>query len=285
MLDDFMVRAVLAGVGVALVGGPLGCFIVWRRMAYFGDSLAHAALLGVALGLTLHLGVNIGILVVCVALALLLALMERQRRLATDTILGILSHASLSIGLVTISLLASMRVDLMAYLFGDILAVTRMDLLWIYGGGAVALAGLLRLWRPLLAVTVHADLAQAEGVNVPAVRLAFMLLIALVIAIAMKIVGIVLITSLLIIPAAAARRLSRTPEQMAVAASLIRCAAVGSGIWGSFTWDTPSGPSIVVAATVLFVLGLAAGGLPQRLDRLLDRDRKRVGVGKRGSVR
>ncbi|MFN4088682.1 MAG: zinc ABC transporter permease subunit ZnuB [Alphaproteobacteria bacterium] len=267
MLDDFIVRALLAGLGVAVVGGPLGCFIVWRRMAYFGDSLAHAALLGVALGLTLHVAVNLGILVVCVSLALLIALMERQRRLATDTLLGIMSHASLSIGLVTISLLATVRVDLMAYLFGDILAVMPTDLAWIYGGGAVALAALLCLWRPLLAITAHADLAQAEGVNVQAVRLAFMLLIALVIAISMKIVGIVLITSLLIIPAAAARRLSRTPEQMAVAAALIGCVSVAAGIWGSFTWDTPSGPSIVVAATILFALGLAAGELPRLLGR------------------
>lgn len=267
MLDDFMVRALLAGFGVALVGGPLGCFIVWRRMAYFGDSLAHAALLGVALGLTLQIGVNLGILAVCMLLAFVLALLERQRRLSIDTLLGILSHASLSIGLVTISLLATVRVDLMAYLFGDILAVTRADLLWIYGGGAVALGALARLWRPLLAVTVHGDLAQAEGVNVPAVRLAFMLLIALVIAIAMKIVGIVLITSLLIVPAAAARRLSRTPEQMAVIASLLGCAAVAGGIWGSFTWDTPSGPSIVVAATLLFALGLVLGELPRLAGR------------------
>ena len=267
MLDDFIVRALLAGMGVAIVGGPLGCFIVWRRMAYFGDSLAHAGLLGIALGLTLQIGVNVGILAVCVALALVLAMLERQRRLATDTLLGILSHASLSIGLVTISLLATVRVDVMAYLFGDILAVVPADLWWIYGGGAVVLAALAYLWRPLLAMTVHADLAQAEGINVAAVRLAFMLLIALVIAIAMKIVGVALITSLLIIPAATARRFSRTPEQMAIGASLLGCIAVGAGMFGSLTWDTPSGPSIVVAATLLFAIALAAGEVADRTRR------------------
>lgn len=262
MLDDFILRALFAGLGVAVIGGPLGCFIVWRRMAYFGDSLAHAALLGVALGLALQIGVNVGILTVCVALAVLLALLERQRRLATDTLLGIMSHAALSFGLVTISLLTSIRVDIMAFLFGDILAVTAVDLAWIYAGGTVVLGGLAALWRPLLAATVHRDLARAEGVNVEAVRLAFMLLIALTIAIAMKIVGIVLITSMLIIPAATARRFATTPEQMAIGASVAGCLAVVGGMFGSFTWDTPSGPSIVVAATLLFAASLLAGGIP-----------------------
>ncbi|QCO02628.1 zinc ABC transporter permease subunit ZnuB [Azospirillum argentinense] len=255
-MDDFVLRALAAGCGIALVAGPLGSFVVWRRMAYFGDTLAHSALLGVALGFLLGVNPLIGVVGVCVALALALVGLQRRRALASDTVLGILSHSSLSLGLVAIAFLETLRVDLVAYLFGDILSVTTADLAWIYAGGAAALGGLLLLWRRLLAVTVDEDLARVEGMPVEALRLAFMLLIALVIAAAMKIVGILLITSLLIIPAAAARRFSRTPEAMAALASVFGIAAVLGGLLSSLNWDLPGGPSIVVAAAALFLASM-----------------------------
>lgn len=259
MFDDFFVRALVGGVGVALVAGPLGCFVVWRRMAYFGDSVAHGALLGVALGIALGIDLNAGIVIACVAFALLFLLLERQRRLAADTLLGILAHGALALGLVALGFVELGRVDLMGYLFGDILAVNRTDLIWIYGGGGAVLAATALLWRPLLAITVNEELARAEGVRVGAVRFAFTLLIALTIAIAMKVVGLILIVSLLIVPAAAARRLARSPEQMALLASAAGAASVIGGLHGSLAWDTPSGPSIVVAALALFVLNLCVG--------------------------
>ena len=254
-MDDFVIRALIAGGGIALLAGPLGSFVVWRRMAYFGDTLAHSALLGVSLGFLLGVNPMVGVMAVCVALALALVALQRRRTLAADTLLGILSHGSLSLGLVALAFLETLRVDLMAYLFGDILSVTDGDLMAIYGGGAVALTGLALLWRRLLAVTVDEDLARVEGMPVDALRLAFMLLIALVIAIAMKIVGILLITSLLIIPAAAARRFARTPEGMAALASVLGVVAVAAGLLASLNWDLPGGPSVVVAAAALFLLG------------------------------
>ena len=260
-MDDFLLRAVLAGCGLALLAGPLGSFVVWRRMAYFGDTLAHSALLGVALGFLLGIDLNLGVMAVCAALAVILVLLRSRQRLADDTLLGIFAHSSLSLGLVAIAFMETVRVDLMAYLFGDILAVTDQDLLWIFGGGALVLLGLLLLWRPLLTVTVHEDMARADGINVPLVLIGFMLLIAAVIAIAMKIVGILLVTSMLIIPAATARGFSRTPEQMALAAALVGCLAVGLGLGASFAWDLPSGPSVVVGAVALFVLVSIIGGL------------------------
>ncbi|MBE0500302.1 MAG: zinc ABC transporter permease subunit ZnuB [Desulfuromonadales bacterium] len=263
MLDDFVLRALLGGVGVALIAGPFGSFVVWRRLAYFGDTMAHSALLGVALGFLLHLNLTFAVILVCQMLALLLFFGQRQRFLASDTLLGIFSHGALSIGLVVLASLDGVRVDLMAYLFGDILAVGRADLGWIFGVGGVVLAGLLWLWRPLLAITVHEDLARVEGVAVDRVNAAFLLLIALTVAIMMKVVGLLLVTSLLIIPAATARRFACTPEIMAVFASLIGCCAVGVGIYGSFHFDTPAGPSVVVAASLLFLLGLL---FPQRVN-------------------
>ncbi|MEE4378060.1 MAG: zinc ABC transporter permease subunit ZnuB [Candidatus Competibacteraceae bacterium] len=256
-MDDFLLRALLGGIGVALVAGPLGSFIVWRRMAYFGDTLAHASLLGVGLGILLGLNEGLAVIGVCLSLALLLVALERQRRLASDTLLGILAHTSLSLGIVALAFLETVRVDLVGYLFGDILAVTAQDLYWIWGGGLLVLVTLAGLWRSLLAMTVHEELARVEGVPVLLVRLIFMLLIAVVVAVAMKVVGILLITSLLIIPAAAARRFARTPEMMAGLASVLGCGAVAIGLWVSLRWDTPAGPSIVVAAAALFVLGAA----------------------------
>ena len=246
---------------MALVAGPFGSFVIWRRMAYFGDTLAHASLLGVALGFVLHLNPAVGVFVVCAGVALLLLSLTRRKRLPGDAILGILSHGALSLGLVTVAFLETLRVDLMAYLFGDVLAVTRGDLFWIYGGGIAALAALFVLWRPLLAMTVHEELARVEGVRVDLVQSAFVLLLAAVVALMMKVVGMLLITALLIIPAAAARRFARSPEAMAAAAALLGCVAVGGGLWGSLRWDTPAGPSVVVAAAALFA---ACEAVPSR---------------------
>lgn len=259
IFEDFIWRALLGGAGVAMVSGPLGCFIVWRRMAYFGDSLAHSALLGVGLGFLLGVDTRLGTLAACVALALLLVLLQNQKRLSSDTLLGILAHTALSLGLVVISFMESLRVDLLGYLLGDILSVTASDIYWIFGGGALALAALTLIWRPLLAVTVNEEIARAEGIPVWPVQLSFMLLIAFVIAISMKIIGILLITSLLIIPAAAARRFAKTPEQMAALASLIGALAVLGGVMASLRWDTPSGPSVVLAAAALFALSAGWG--------------------------
>ena len=260
-MPDFLLNALLAGLALALVAGPLGSFVVWRRMAYFGDTLAHAALLGVAVGLLLDVSPTLAVTVGCVLLAVLLITLQQRQPLAADTLLGILAPSTLSLGLVVLSFNREVRIDLLGYLFGDLLAVSPSDLLWIVAGSALVLACLLTLWRQLLAVTVHEELAQVEGLPVAGLRLALVLLIALVIAVAMKIVGVLLITSLLIIPAAAAQRHSRTPEQMAIGASLLGMLAVGGGLSLSWFEDTPAGPSIVVCAASLFLLSLA---LPRR---------------------
>lgn len=252
-MSEFLLHALLAGVGIALVCGPLGTFVVWRRMSYFGDTLAHSALLGIALGFMLELNLNVAVVVVCLAIAVILVTLEHNQAIATDTLLGILAHGSLSAGLVLVALL-EVRIDLMGLLFGDLLAVSEADLYWILVGGPIILLLLWRLWKPLLSITLHEELAEVEGIAVRTVKVSLMLMIALVIAIAMKIVGILLITSLLIIPAATARYLAKTPEQMAIIASLIGCLAVVGGLSGSYQFDTPTGPSIVLAATLLFIL-------------------------------
>ncbi|ODT67572.1 MAG: hypothetical protein ABS75_23450 [Pelagibacterium sp. SCN 63-23] len=257
MFGDFFSRALIAGIGLAAVTGPLGCFVVWRRMAYFGDTMAHSALLGVALSILLSLNMTLGVFAVAAMVAGALVLLQKQASLSTDALLGILSHSTLAVGLVLVGFLTSVRIDLMGFLFGDILAVSVEDIAIIYGGGAAILVLLWLNWRPLLAATVSPELAEAEGLRPEVSRIILMLLMASVIAIAMKLVGVLLITSLLIIPAATARRLSATPEMMALMAALLGAISVAGGLYGSRTWDTASGPSIVVMALALFLLSLA----------------------------
>ena len=255
-MPDFLFNALLAGLALAIVAGPLGSFVVWRRMAYFGDTLSHAALLGLALGLLLEVNPTLAVTFGCLLLAVLLGSLQQRLKLASDTLLGILAPTTLALGLVVLSFMSDVRVDLLGYLFGDLLAVSPTDLLWILGGSALVMLVLTLLWRPLLAITVHEELAQVEGLPVGVLRLVLMLLIAIVIAVAMKIVGVLLITSLLIIPAAAAQRHSRTPEQMALVASLLGVLAVCGGLALSWFKDTPAGPSIVVCAAAGFALSL-----------------------------
>ncbi len=257
MLDDFFVRALVAGVGVALVASPLGCFIVWRRLAYFGDTLSHAALFGVALALLLESNITITVFGVSVFIAVALMFLQKRATLSADSLLGLLAHSALALGLVTLAFMTWVRVDLMGFLFGDVLSASMNDITVIYIGGAFVISVMVYIWRPLFAATVNRELAEAEGVNPDRDDIVFMLLMAGVIAMAMKIVGVLLITALLIIPAAAARRFATGPEQMAVLAALIGSASVFAGLFGSLEWDTPSGPSIVVAALLFFILSIS----------------------------
>jgi len=258
MLDDFLIRAALAGVGLSLATGPLGSFVVWRRMAYFGDATAHAAILGVALALAADLPVTFGTLVVALAMALTVSVLA-ARGWAMDTTLGVLAHSALAFGLVAVSFVPGARTDLSAYLFGDILAVSRADLAFIWVG-AVLVAGLLAWrWQALLTSTLNEDLAHASGLNPARERLVLTLALAVVVAVAIKVVGALLIAALLIIPAAAARGLARTPESMAMMATVIGAAASIGGLQLSLWQDTPAGPSIIAAAAILFTLSVLFG--------------------------
>lgn len=252
-MPAFMLYALFSGLGVAIISSLLGSFVVWRRMAYFGDTLAHSALLGVSLGFLLDININLAVIFCSILLAVILSSLQKQSLIASDTLLGIISHSALAVGLVVSHLIGS-RIDLMAYLFGDLLATGYEDLLWIYGGGFFAGLIILLLWRPLIAITIHEELAAVEGIKVERIKLALTLLVALVIAIAMKIVGLLLITSLLIIPAASARCIVRTPEQMVLVAALLGSLAVAGGLVLSWFYDTPAAPSVVVVSLVIFMI-------------------------------
>ncbi len=254
MLDDFLIRAGLAAIGLSLATGPLGAFVVWRRMAYFGDATSHAAILGVALALATDLPVGVGTLVVALAMAVTVASLA-ARGWAMDTTLGVLAHSALAFGLVAVSFIHGVRTDLSAYLFGDILAVTRVELGLVWLGSLAVLALLAWRWQALLTATLSEDLAHAAGIKPERERLVLVLALALVVAVALKVVGALLIAAMLIIPAATARGLSRTPEAMAALATLAGAIAGIGGLGLSLWQDTPTGPSIVVVAALMFAVG------------------------------
>ena len=253
---ELLLPPLLAGLAVALVSGPMGAFVVWRRMAFFGDTLAHGALLGAALGLALDISLYVGVAAMCLGLAAALTALQHQRQLASDTLLGIVAHTTLALGVIAISLQTGIQVDLFAYLFGDLLAVGWQEVVGLWAGALVILAMMVWQWRALLSITVNEELAQVEGVAVQRTRLLLMLLLALLIAGAIRTVGVLLITSLLVIPAASARRLTHTPAQMAIVASVLGTLSVLAGLTVSWFANTPVGPSIVVAASGLFMLTL-----------------------------
>jgi zinc transport system permease protein len=257
IMSDFLLRALLAGSAVALAAGPVGSFVIWRRMAYYGSAVSHSALLGVALGLLLDLDITVAVTGFCILAALMLVALRHWSQLPQDSLIGILAEVMLAGGLVAIALVRGVRVDLLGYLFGDVLAVGPNDLIVIGIVAAAALTALVFLWRPLLSSTVQPELARVEGVKVQRVEIAFMMLVAGVVAAGMRVVGILLIVALLIIPAAAARRLSKTPEMMAALAALIGIVAVSLGLLLSAQFDLEAGPAIVLVAGALFLLSLA----------------------------
>lgn len=263
MLDDFMVRAALAGVGVALAAAPMGCFVVWRRMAYFGEATAHAAVLGVAFALSFSLPILPAVIVAALAMASAVTAL-RGRGYAMDTLLGVMAHSALAVGLVAVAMMSNVRLDLMAFLFGDILAVNRMDLATIWIGGALVAGLILWRWSALILSTLNPDLARASGIDPRREEVWLTLALALMVAVAIKVVGVLLIAAMLVIPAAAARPLVRTPEAMAVTAAIIGALSALGGLYGAYWFDTPAGPSIVCGASLAFVVTTVVGSVVRR---------------------
>lgn len=256
MFDDFIIRAFAAGIGLALITGPLGCFIIWRRLSYFGDTIAHSALLGVVIAYAMNFNLILAVFAVSCFIALSLLFLQKRTNLPDDALLGLLAHSVLAIGLVLLGILSFIRIDLMGLLFGDILSVNITDVLFVWIGGSIVLIVLILIWRPLFAATVNLELAKAEGLNVDLANAIFTILIASVIAISIKIVGILLITGLLIIPAAASRNLSSTPIQMAIISSVIGLVSVVLGLQTSMIWNSSTGPTILAIALGVFILTL-----------------------------
>ncbi|MFZ7233371.1 zinc ABC transporter permease subunit ZnuB [Avibacterium avium] len=253
---EILLPAWLSGILLSFITAPLGAFVVWRRMAYFGDTLSHSALLGVAIGIFLQLDPYLTILILTLLLALGMVWLESNTQFSVDTLLGIIAHSCLSLGVVTVGLLQNVRVDLMNYLFGDLLAISYEDLYLIAIGVLVVVGCLWYYWKPLLSTTVSPELAQVEGIDIRKMRFVLMILTALTIALSMKFVGALIITSLLIIPAATAQRFARTPEAMVAIGVLISILAVSFGLMLSAFYNTAAGPSVVISATFLFLLSL-----------------------------
>lgn len=246
----------LAGIMLACAAGLLGLFVVWRCMFYFGDTLAYALLFGVAFGLLLDVNLFYAVIAVTLLLAGGLVWLEKRLQLAIDTLLGIMAHSALLLGLVVVSLMFNICVDLMAYLFGDLLAVTLEDFIFIAIGVVIVVAILFWQWRNLLLMTISLDLAFVDGVKLQRVKLLLMLVTALTIGVAMKFVGALIIILLLIIFAAIARCFACTLEQMAGVAVLVGMVAVTGGLIFFAFYDTLAGLLVVLCAALLFIFSM-----------------------------
>jgi zinc transport system permease protein len=263
-MDDFLVRAIFGAAVLGAAAGPLGCFVLWRRMAYLGESVAHMGLLGAGLGLLLGVAPIAGVAGVALAAGLIMA-RATDRHIPSGTLIGLVGHVGLALGFVVLSTMETVRADLLGYLFGDVLAMSPEDIAAVVVGAAVILLALWFLWRPMLKITVNRDIALAEGNRTAVVDIAFVVLVAGLVALALKIVGALLIVALLLIPPAAARPLSRTPEAMAVFAAVLGALSAPLGIGGAFLTDAPAGPAIVLAAAGLFVLASLGAWLRARV--------------------
>ena len=253
-MDDFIYRAIIASIGVSLIAGSLGCFVIWKRLSYFSDSISHSALLGVALGLATGLGINLGLVIVGGLFAVLIVVLQQKEFWSSDAVLGIFSHLSRSLGIVVLGIIGNQNTDYFAYLFGDILSITSKDLYWIFSVLIVVVTILVFNWKKLLLLTLNEELAKAEGINKLYYDLLFMFLIALAVSVSVQIVGVLLITSLLIIPPAISRVISNSPVTMILASMIVSIFSVLLGLYLSIDFDLATGPTIVITLGALFFI-------------------------------
>ncbi|WP_354688113.1 iron chelate uptake ABC transporter family permease subunit [Candidatus Liberibacter africanus] len=254
MYNEFFIRALFAGIGITISTGPLGCFVVWQRISYLGDTIAHSALLGVAFSLMFQLPLPLCIFIIAALTSIILLQIQKNEFLSSDSILGVITHSTISLALIMLSFMSWINTDLISFLFGDILAVNTNDIMLIWGIGILNIIILLTIWKPLLATTVNYDLAKAEGMHPEKMKLIFTLITALTISVSIKFIGITLITSLLTLPAVTARRFATSPENMAILTIIIGILGVVLGLYGSLILDTPSGPSIIITSLLFFIL-------------------------------
>ncbi|MBW8308432.1 MAG: metal ABC transporter permease [Candidatus Paracaedibacteraceae bacterium] len=253
--QEFVQRALLAGMGLAIPMGILGCFMLWRRMSFFSDAMGHAAILGVIGGLILHIHPQMAVAAIALLAAFILSRYRDSSRLPLDTWLGAVSYGGLSLGLCLMALYPSVRVNPEAILFGEILSVTWTDVLWVL---AVAIGTPLlfwKIWRPVVLITMDEDWAATNNTPVYSIQMIFLTTIALVTAVGLKITGALLLPALMIFPAATASYFARSPETMVITSSLVAIVSFMSGALVSFWFDLPTGPAIVVISLLLMVIG------------------------------
>jgi zinc transport system permease protein len=257
-MDDFLIRAMIGAGLLGAAAGPIGCIVLWRRMAYLGESVAHLGLTGVAAGILLGVSPLIGVVVLAILAALVMARAGESARglIPSGTIIGIVGHVGLALGFVLLATMDTVRADLLGYLFGDVLALSTSEIIWIAAASAGLLVAIAVLWRPLIALSINRDIAIAEGTRHRLADTAFLVLVAILVALGLKIVGALLIVALILIPPAAARAFSRTPEAMAVLSAFLGAASAPLGIELAWMSNAPAGPSIVLAAAALLSVSL-----------------------------
>jgi zinc transport system permease protein len=256
-MPDFIWLALAGALLITLMSAPVGAFMLWRRMAFVGDALAHTTLLGLGIGLWLQIPIQLSLLLVSVIVAVSITRIHQRNNLSTDTFIAIAAHSSLALGMLVVTLLPEARIDLMGYLFGDLLNLTMQDIWGLLIASLLTLSILYRYWQGLILTCLNAELARLAGHDTQKLNLILALLIALIIALSTKLVGALLITALLITPAAIARRWSQTPIGMIQGAIVISWLAIAIGISLSWHFDLPVSPAIVAVLFAGFIASRA----------------------------
>jgi zinc transport system permease protein len=251
MISPFLINALIGGFGIAALAGLLGSFVLWKNMSYFGDALSHSALLGITIGILLNFNLTFSVIVIAAAFAF--AFTHNSSRYSSDTTLGVLSYSALSLAILLTSY-SKIKIDLIGYLFGDILAIDITDIYYLVLCAVVASSWIYYNWDRLILLALSEELLKADGVNTKRLKLGFSLILALFIAISFKIVGILLITAMLIIPSATSLIISRSPLQMVVFSIIIGCVSVVMGITAAIQFDFPTGPSIILSSLMCFLI-------------------------------
>ena len=256
-MDNFILLAIISGIGIAFITGLLGCFVVWKKMAYFGESLGHSAVLGIGIGLLLGIGDNIAVLLVIITFSLIVTYLQNKEAFSNDLILAVLAHGLLSIGIILISINPDPNFNLHSFLFGDILTVSLNEIFLIFLSAIFIYLIILTNWKALLITIISKDLAKSQNINNFKIELLFTFTMALAVAISIKIIGALLITSMLIIPSSCAKQLVNNPKNMVIISIIISILSILIGILCSYYFDIPSGPAIILTSfSAFFIINL-----------------------------
>ena len=251
-MKNILLNAVITVFGISIGVGPIGSFVLWKKLSYFGDTIAHSALLGVTLAMIMHVHHIIGILLIATLPSLML--LQLRNYYTKDMLFNITSNSSLALASIILSIIPLSNTNVItSMLFGDVLAIDYSDIIVLYIA-TISIATIIACqWKKWLLITISTDLAIVAKLNTKILEIEFMILLSILIAVSINIIGILLITSLLIIPAATARVIIKTPIQMIVLSSILCFTSSICGLFASYTFDIPAGPSIIMMSTAILI--------------------------------
>ncbi|MFT7086926.1 MAG: zinc transport system permease protein [Rickettsiales bacterium] len=255
MFEPLFIKALIAGIGVAIALAPIGVFVLWKKMAYFSDAISHSAIFGLAIATIIAVSPMYGIVLCAVIFCFLMFIIGKQNLYSIDSIIGITSATLLSIGMILLAFFPS-EIELEEYLFGDLLNLENYQITIIYAAAALVVLAISLWFKKLLLSTINPDLAKISGIKTENLELKFLLLTAIIVACLVKIVGIFLITSMMILPAAIGRNFSKTPTHMIFLSLAFAIFSIVGGLFFAVFFNLPSSPAIIGFSALILILSI-----------------------------